>query len=129
MSEQQLHPPQINILNHIAIEVNDIHKALAFYLEILGLNELETPIDVKESGIRWIDLRNGQALHLVENREATSANIAHFAITVDDVEVWRTYLGGRGVEIFSPKIKLYNAERFFLKDPSGNRIELVKWLD
>jgi catechol 2,3-dioxygenase-like lactoylglutathione lyase family enzyme len=129
MSEQQLHPPQINVLNHIAIEVNDIHKALSFYLDALGLTELATPEDVKESGIRWIDLRNGQALHLVENREASAANIAHFAITVDDVEAWRTYLKGKGVEIFSPKIQLYNAERFFLKDPAGNRIELVKWLD
>ena len=129
MSEQKLHPPQINVLNHIAIEVNDIPDALAFYLDVLGLTELSTPDDVKESGIRWIDLKNGQALHLVENRDATSANIAHFAITVDDVEVWRTYLNGRGVELFSPKIELYNAERFFLKDPSGNRLELVKWLD
>jgi catechol 2,3-dioxygenase-like lactoylglutathione lyase family enzyme len=129
MSEQHLHPPKINVLNHIAIEVNDIQKALAFYLNILGLTELTTPGDVKESGIRWINLGNGQALHLVENREATSANIAHFAITVDDIEVWRTYLTSKDVEIFSPKIKLYNAERFFLKDPSGNRLELVKWLD
>ena len=129
MSGQHLHPPQLEVLNHIAIEVNDIDDALAFYLDILGLTELPTPADVKESGIRWIDLSNKQALHLVENRDASSANIAHFAITVDDVEVWRTYLNDRGVEIFSPKLQLYNAKRFFLKDPSGNRIELVKWLD
>ena len=129
MPEQHLHPPQINVLNHIAIEVSDIHEALAFYLDVLGLKELKTPIDVKSSGIRWIDLRNGQALHLVENREASAADIAHFAITVDDVDAWRTYLKGRGVEIFSPKVRLYNAERFFFKDPAGNRIELVKWLD
>ncbi len=129
MSEQHLRPPPINVLNHVAIEVNDIQEALFFYLDVLGLTELTTPADVKESGIRWIDLTNGQALHLVENRVKTSTNIAHFAITVDDVEEWRTYLKDRGVEIFSPKIKLYNAERFFLKDPSGNRIELVKWLD
>jgi catechol-2,3-dioxygenase len=129
MSEQCLNAPQLKILNHIAIEVKNIQEALVFYIDVLGLSEMITPADIKESGIRWIDLGNGQALHLVENREATAASIAHFAITVEDVESWRTYLDNRGVETFSPKIKLYNAERFFLKDPTGNRIELVKWLD
>ena len=129
MNNKESHPPKISSLNHVAIEVKDMNDALDFYLGALGLTELPTPASVKESGFRWIDLRNGQALHLVENKDASPPGTAHFAIAVEDVEGWRTYLTERGVEILAPKVNVYNAERFFFKDPFGNRIEFVKWQD
>lgn len=129
MNNKNSHPPKISSLNHIAVEVNDINDALDFYLGVMGLKELPTPDSVKESGFRWIDLNNGHALHLVDNKEASPPGTAHFAIAVEDVDAWREYLSGRGVEILSPKINVYNARRFFFKDPFGNRIELVKWQD
>jgi len=129
MYDQQSHSPEISGLNHAAIEVNDLQAAIYFYREVMGLVQLPMPAAVKGIGIRWFDLKNGQALHLVENRKASSPNKAHFAIAVKDIEPWRTYLKRIGIEIIPPKVKLYNAERFFLRDPSGNRVELVKWLD
>lgn len=129
MSDQHSNPPKKSGLDHVTVDVNDLHSAIDFYRNILGLTELQIPDTIKDSGIRWFDLKNGQALHLVENKRETSADNAHFAITVEDIEAWRTYLKGISVEIVPAKIKLYNAERFFIRDPSGNRVEIVKWLE
>jgi catechol 2,3-dioxygenase-like lactoylglutathione lyase family enzyme len=129
MFNQYSQPPEISGLHHIAVDVSDLQAAIDFYRNILGLAELPTPDDVKDSGILWFDLKNGRALHLVENKELSHTGKAHFAITVEDIEVWRQFLAEKNVEIFSPLLNLYNAERFFLRDPSGNRVELVKWLD
>jgi catechol 2,3-dioxygenase-like lactoylglutathione lyase family enzyme len=129
MSKQYSHTPKINGLNHITIEVSDLQVAIDFYCNILGLTELPTPDAVKDYGIIWFDLNDGRALHLVQNKGVSQTGKAHFAITVENIEAWRKFLEGKNVEIFSPMFKLYNAERFFLKDPSGNRIELIKWID
>jgi catechol 2,3-dioxygenase-like lactoylglutathione lyase family enzyme len=129
MLNNSIHRPPLDGFNHLAIEVNDLEEAIHFYCEILGLVPLTMPPQVKESGIFWLKLDAKHALHLVENRESTAAQTAHFALTVADVVKWRDYMQNAGIETTPPKVEVYNAERFFIRDPSGNRIELVKWLD
>ena len=121
--------PTPGTLDHIAIEVGHIEEAVRFYTRVLNLKELPTQEDVKTQNIRWLDLGKGRALHLVESDTGTPALTAHFAISVDDIDAWRAHVDATGTEITPPKIDLTNAERFFIRDPSGNRIELVQWLD
>jgi len=120
--------PTIGRLNHVAIEVADLPSALYFYQDILGLNQLPMPEGLKEKGIYWIDLGQSLALHLIEKPDSIPGTKAHLAITVDDLTAWRQYLEWRGVNYVPPRIMIYKAERIFITDPSGNRIELVKWL-
>ena len=129
MAQPQIGRPGIESLHHVAITVHDLSAAVAFYSEILGLAELEAPAAALENGIRWFDLGNGRALHLVRTDEAVSGGRAHFAITVDDIKGWRAFVEERGIEVQAPRLELYGAERFFMRDPSGNLLELVKWLD
>jgi len=119
---------KITRLHHVTVEVKNIEEAFQFYTKILGFEEQATPIDIKENGIRWIGLPYGQAIHLIESKESKSPDSAHMAIQVDDVEKWEKYLNDHQVETKPPKFNIYNAKRFFFKDPSGNRIEFVKWL-
>ena len=120
--------PEISGLDHVAIEVNDIEEALNFYTIILGLEEIPTPEEVKVKGIRWLSLPDNQTLHLVASREFRAPGTAHLAITVEEIETWEKYLNDHNVETYPPKFDLYKAKRFFVKDPSGNRIEFLKWL-
>ena len=125
--ESEIRPP-LGALNHIAIEVADMRSALKFYKEILGLGELPMPEGLKEKGIYWLDLGNSLALHLVEMPDTFPGRKAHLAITVADVAVWRQFLELQNIDFVPPSIQIYKAERIFIKDPSDNRIELVKWL-
>lgn len=119
---------KINRLDHIAIEVKNLKHAIQFYVELLGIEELPTPDAIKQNGIQWLNLYNKTALHLVENKTATPPKTAHIAINVDDLQSWQEFLTEHGIETQQPKFDLYDAERFFFFDPSGNRIEFVKWL-
>jgi catechol 2,3-dioxygenase-like lactoylglutathione lyase family enzyme len=120
--------PKIAKLHHVTIEVNDIEEAFQFYTKILGFEEQTTPVEIKDNGICWISLPGDQAIHLIESKESRAPESAHFAILVDEVEKWEEYLNDHDVETYPPKFKIYNAKRFFFNDPSGNRIEFVKWL-
>jgi catechol 2,3-dioxygenase-like lactoylglutathione lyase family enzyme len=66
-------------------------------------------------------------LHLVETSGFYAQERAHFALSVTDVNAWREYLIARGSRLVEPKVSLYSAERIFIRDPSGNLLELVRW--
>jgi catechol 2,3-dioxygenase-like lactoylglutathione lyase family enzyme len=115
-------------INHITVEVKDLEEALEFYVDILGLDELDTPDNIKEARVRWIKFNDGSALHLIENVNCSPPVLAHMALRVEDLNTWEEYLKNKGVDIRAPKLNVYNAERFFINDPSGNRIEIIKQL-
>ncbi len=129
MDDTITQPPKIKSLHHVAIVVQDLLQAIDFYANKLGFKEITAPPTAIEQGIRWFDLGDGRALHLVENEATFPLLPAHFAIEVDDVAAWRAYIGQTDLTILEPTVDLYNADRFFLRDPSGNRLELVQWLD
>jgi catechol 2,3-dioxygenase-like lactoylglutathione lyase family enzyme len=118
----------ISGIHHITVEVKDLDEALEFYIEILGLDELDTPENIKEARIRWIKFNDTSALHLIENIDCSPPLLAHIALKVEDLNSWEEYLENKGIKISAPKLNVYNAERFFINDPSGNRIEIIKEL-
>lgn len=123
-----LNTPKFFGLDHITIEVNNLNKALHFYKKILGLDEVRTPEEVKSKGIRWLSFTENQALHLIEISDMREPSSAHMALIVDDIESWKKYLTKHHIEMQPPKFDIYNAKRFFIKDPFGNRIEFLKRL-
>jgi len=118
----------ISGIHHITVEANDLEEALEFYVDILGLDELPTPENIKAAGVRWIKFNDRTALHIIENEDCSAPELAHMALAIDNVSSWKEYLSNKGMEIKSPKLNVYNAERFFVNDPSGNRIEFIKQL-
>jgi catechol 2,3-dioxygenase-like lactoylglutathione lyase family enzyme len=128
MNTNRSKTPKISGLDHVAIEVNSIEDALQFYTNILGLEEQHTPEEVKTKGVRWLRLPGNQSLHIVKTQDVRAPGTAHLAIMVDDVESWEKYLADQNIETFPPKFDIYEAKRIFFKDPSGNRIEFVKWI-
>ncbi len=119
--------PEILKLDHVAIHVNDLEQACQFYEEILGWTPSEAAAEVRERGIVWYDLPDQRQVHLFRTDDPLPINRAHFALLVNEVSAWREYLLKSGVEIVEPSVTLYNAERFFVRDPSGNLVEFVKW--
>ena len=56
---------KITKIDHVSINVIDIHKTLDFYAQILGLNLLET-VDCGEFNITYFALPDGSRLELFD---------------------------------------------------------------
>ncbi len=103
-------------INHVALEVEDIDGALAFYGRYFDFS-----LRGRTEGAAFIDMGD-QFLALVQ-REGRAADAArHVGLVVTDRAGLRRRMLGDGVTFVSD-------ERFDFLDPWGNRIELVAYPD
>jgi catechol-2,3-dioxygenase len=109
---------QIYGCNHVAIEVGDIEKAVAFYSDVFGLKKLD-----EGEGDAFFKLGEHQFLAMFEEKEMLRPrSSAHFGIMVrDQVQL---------DEVREKLINKYHLElipgfRCDFRDPWGNRIQVV----
>jgi catechol 2,3-dioxygenase-like lactoylglutathione lyase family enzyme len=115
---------QLTGIHHVSIVVTDMERAVAWYRQALGLREVVRPSNFI-TPVRWFELGREQ-LHLIPADEADSLSPRHFALHVDDCAAARETLSARGVGI-QETLPIAGAERFFIADPDGNRIEIIQW--
>lgn len=109
-------------VHHVSLNVADVDEAVPFYEEALGLTRIERP-DFGFPGA-WFDSGSGQ-IHLLEVDGHTAPDGQHFAFRVDDIDAVVATLVDKGIDVSPPSAGLPGAGRqAFLKDPSGNLIEL-----
>lgn len=117
----------INGINHVqaTIPVGAEAEARAFYGELLGLKEIDKPEVLKKNGGLWFQVGTLQ-LHLgCENNEHRVDSKAHVAYTVSDIAAVRTRLTSANVQIFE-NTQIEGFKRFDIRDPFGNRIEIME---
>ena len=107
-------------LHHVSINVRDVAPALAFYTETLGFTPRGDRPDFPFGGA-WLDV-GGQQVHLIEG-DVPDGLGQHFAIQVSDLDATVAELRQRGVRVSDPSPVGSNRQAF-LRDPSGNSIEL-----
>ena len=106
-------------VHHVAICVADAELGLAFYRDVLGMEELPRP-DLGPGF--WLDA-GGQQVHLMEaDLPAPAAN--HFAIRVDDIGAAVDDLKAQGVDVNRIPLVPGAGHQAFLHDPFGNFLEL-----
>jgi catechol 2,3-dioxygenase-like lactoylglutathione lyase family enzyme len=108
---------QVYGCNHVAIEVDDIKKAVAFYQDVFNLEKLD-----RGEGDAFFKLGEHQFLAIFEVEKVQPANVRHFGIMVRDeqqlAEVRKKLTG-------KYKLKLEPPFRCDFRDPWGNRIQVV----
>lgn len=117
----------IRQLDHVAIHVADVPRSIAFYQDVMGLVPMPRP-DFDFPGA-WFHLGSSQHLHLIGNRDQTVHSHhrgTHFALQVDDLDVWEKRIDKQGAERLARKIRPDGALQTFVKDPDGHWIELCK---
>jgi lactoylglutathione lyase len=69
--------------NHLALHVADLPASVAFYSDVLGLQEIPSAA----TGVRWLSLGKGVALHLISGRTAPVADVrsVHLALAGDNL--------------------------------------------
>jgi catechol 2,3-dioxygenase-like lactoylglutathione lyase family enzyme len=104
-------------INHVALEVDDIDEALAFYSEILTFR-----LRGRKEKMAFIDLGD-QFLNLSEGRSQSPDTKRHFGLVVDDREIMRQKVKQLDCKILpSPS----ETGLDFL-DPWGNHIQVVEY--
>jgi lactoylglutathione lyase len=103
-------------INHIALEVDDLEQALAFYGRIF-----EIELRGRVAGMAFIDMGD-QFIALSEGRSQPPDADRHFGLVVDDKEATRAALEDAGVEILGGR-------GLNFRDPWGNNVQVVDYRD
>ena len=111
-------------LDHVTVLVTDVSRARAFYAGVLGLREIAPPREFDFVAV-WFDL-GGQYLHLLQKPHADAISPRHFCLAVSDIASVRQELATLGVP-FDETTRIAAADRVFVRDPDGNRIERLQW--
>lgn len=103
--------------NHIAIEVDDVEKAVAFYQDVFNLERLK-----EGEGNAFFKLGEHQFLAMFQVKEVKPDHARHFGIMVRDeqqlAEVREKLTRKYGIKLIPPF-------RCDFRDPFGNRIQVV----
>lgn len=103
--------------NHIAIEVDDVDKAVAFYQDVFGLEKLD-----EGEGDAFLRLGEHQFLAIFKVERVEPARMRHFGLIVRDErqisDVRNKIVNAYGIELIPPF-------RCDFRDPFGNRVQVV----
>jgi catechol 2,3-dioxygenase-like lactoylglutathione lyase family enzyme len=114
-------------MDHCSVIVTDVAKSRSFYRDVLGLPEIAPPKTFDFVTV-WFDLGGGQTLHLLRKPHPDTIGPRHFALHVSDAKAARIHVRSYGVAI-DETVEIPHCDRFFIRDPDGNRIELIQWLE
>jgi lactoylglutathione lyase len=106
--------PRLVGINHVALEVDDLDRALEFYGRLFDLT-----LRGRSAGAAFVDIGD-QFIAFMHGRRQPPDNARHFGLVVDDKEATRRLLEEAGVEL------LPGRGLDFL-DPDGNRIQVVQY--
>jgi len=118
---------QFSRIQHCSLVVQNLDRATAFYRDILGLTEIAIPSTFKPAGlnVRWFRL-GSQQIHILLSTENPPPGQQHMALQVDDAQAARLWMKEKGIDI-EETILISNADRFFVRDPDSNLIEIIEW--
>ena len=118
---------QFSQIHHCSVAVQDLERAATFYRDVLGLLEIAIPSTFPAAGlnVRWFQIGN-QQIHLLLESANHPPSGRHLALQVDEAQAARTRLRAQGIDI-DETVLIPGADRFFITDPDGNRIEIIEW--
>jgi catechol 2,3-dioxygenase-like lactoylglutathione lyase family enzyme len=105
--------PRLVGINHVALQVDDIDEAVAFYTDLFQ----PTGVNRSVPGAAFLQMGD-QFLALFERGPRTEEQ--HFGLVVDDKEAARRALDEAGVDVLPGRFLDF-------RDPSGNLVQLVQY--
>ncbi len=117
--------PEFTQLDHCSVIITNVERSRRFYRDLLGLKEIAKPRTF-DFVVLWFDLGN-MHIHLLLKEKPDSLSPRHFALRVKDVAAARAYFQANGVTTEETTL-IPGADRFFIYDPDGNRIEVIQWM-
>lgn len=114
--------------NHLALHVKDIQASAKFYGEVLGLERIPVPENLK--AIRaWFRIGTDQQIHLLDGRTETivhDRNGSHFALFVESMEKSEAFLKARQIP-YHLQTRFDGVKQIYFSDPDGYLLELNEY--
>jgi lactoylglutathione lyase len=107
-------PQRLVGINHVALEVADLERSLAFYGSLFELR-----FRGRSASAAFVDIGD-QFLAFMQGNSGAPDGMRHFGLVVEDKEAVRRALEAAGVEIIP-------GPRLDFLDPDGNRVEIVQY--
>ncbi len=117
---------RVTAIDHVSVIITDLDRSRRFYGDVLGLREVPPPYTF-DFVVLWFAAGEGQYVHLLHKPAPDTLSPRHFALHVADAQAARAHCRAHGLDI-EETVRIPNADRFFVRDPDGNRIELIQWL-
>lgn len=117
-------------LHHVSLLIDDLARARAFYVDVLGLAEDQGRPDLGYPGA-WLLLPAGLQLHLLQlpnpdaaaQRPEHGGRDRHVAFVVDDLQGLQARLDAAGVAYTRSRS---GRAALFCRDPDGNALEWIQ---
>jgi len=100
--------------------------ARAFFSEVLGFVEIEKPEVLRKRGGVWFLFGENQ-LHIGVEEPFIASKKAHPGFEVENLEVLKNHLSKHDISFISDE-NLPFANRIYVDDPFGNRLEFLEWI-
>lgn len=114
--------------NHIALQVKDFEASRKFYGDVLGLEPVPVPDNLK--AIRaWFKIGADQQIHLLAGRTAAVVNDrngSHFAVFVASMDKAEAFLKARNLP-YHLQTRFDGVKQIYIPDPDGYLVELNEW--
>ena len=117
------------LFHHVNVTVPKALEAEAkrFYGVVMNLKEVPKPEESRGRGGAWYQLGPMQLhLSLEDGLDEKCISKRHVCYTVDDLEKAEQQFRGAGVEIIPDDIPTPGWNRFYVRDPGGNRLEIAQ---
>ncbi|MCU0268933.1 MAG: VOC family protein [Acidimicrobiales bacterium] len=114
-------------LDHLVLNVSDVERSLAWYLDKLGLEPLRVQ-EWRRGEVLFPSVRvdDTTILDLLEV-ERTGANVDHLCLAVEGVDIESLAASGE-FDVLAPPTRLWGAQGWatsvYVRDPDGNVVEL-----
>ena len=117
----------VTALHHVNVTVSaELEEATRhFYGVVLGLKQVPKPAAARQTGA-WYQIGDNQ-LHLsVEDEQQMPLSSRHVCFNVSDLAKTEARFRDAGVEIIPDPRPIPGTERFYVRDPGGNQLEIVQ---
>jgi lactoylglutathione lyase len=129
-------------LDHVAVQVTDIERAIEFYMEVLELPFLFKKEDPDHGEVfAYLELEGGN-LELLARVDRAGNPVPrtppaiekpycpHIAIGVDDLDLALAHLESKRIRLIDGPLIIPDTVRWlYFSDPDHNIIEYVQWLN
>lgn len=112
--------------NHVALSVKNLQESTTFYRDVMGLESVSVPDNLKE--IRsWFRVGEGSQLHLLAGRASEVTNnglfASHVSVTIPDADASLQFLEKHNIS-YTLRERFDGIRQIFIHDPDGYCIEL-----
>lgn len=129
-SSAQAQLPQL-AFDHYAIYVKDMNVSATYYMQALGIKEMDCPI--KDGRHRWFSLGNGQELHIIQgdNSGVKLEKDVHLALNTPDIKPFIEHLRRQNIPFWDwpgnpdkSNTRIDGPAQIYIQDPDGYWTEI-----